>query len=162
MLAMVLVSQGVVQTLSPYQSVPLLQPTSYVQPKTDANGNPLKDAQGNTITETVTVTNQVIAVGPAASQIAIKQLGTNGGGFFNANSAHPFENPTPFSNFLEMLSILLIPAASCLYLRENGWRHPPGLGATGSHDDCSCGCYWWSVLALKRLATRLWPPWAWT
>jgi K+-transporting ATPase ATPase A chain len=59
------------------------------------------------------VTEQVLAVGPTASQIAIKQLGTNGGGFFNANSAHPFENPTPFSNFLEMLAILLIPAALC-------------------------------------------------
>jgi K+-transporting ATPase ATPase A chain len=112
-LAMALVSQGVVQTLSPYKTVSLLQPTSYTQPKTDANGNPMKDAQGNTITETVSVTNQVIAVGPSASQIAIKQLGTNGGGFFNTNSAHPLENPTPFSNFLEMLSILLIPAASC-------------------------------------------------
>jgi len=92
-LALVLVSQGVVQTLSPYKTVSLLQPT------TDANGN--------------AVAEQALAVGPAASQIAIKQLGTNGGGFFNVNSAHPFENPTPFSNFLEMLSILLIPAALC-------------------------------------------------
>ena len=92
-LALVLVSQGVVQTFSQYKTAPLLQPI------TDANGN--------------AVTQQVLAVGPAASQIAIKQLGTNGGGFFNANSAHPFENPTPISNFLEMLSILLIPAALC-------------------------------------------------
>jgi K+-transporting ATPase ATPase A chain len=91
--ALVLVSQGVVQTLSPYKSVAMLQPT------TDSNGN--------------AVTEQVLAVGPAASQIAIKQLGTNGGGFFNVNSAHPFENPTPFSNFLEMLAILIIPAALC-------------------------------------------------
>ncbi|HMX73022.1 MAG TPA: potassium-transporting ATPase subunit KdpA [Anaerolineales bacterium] len=83
-LAMLLVSQGVVQTFNGYRTV-----------------SPLQSAE------------QVIAVGPAASQIAIKQLGTNGGGFFNANSAHPFENPTPFSNFLEMLSILLIPAALC-------------------------------------------------
>ncbi len=90
-LALLLVSQGVVQTFSAYKTVALLQPT------TDANGK--------------TVTQQVLAVGPAASQIAIKQLGTNGGGFFNVNSAHPFENPTPFSNFLEILSILLIPAA---------------------------------------------------
>jgi potassium-transporting ATPase potassium-binding subunit len=91
--ALLLVSQGVVQTFSPYKTVSLLQPA------TDANGK--------------TVTEQVLAVGPAASQIAIKQLGTNGGGFFNVNSAHPFENPTPFSNFIEMLSILLIPAALC-------------------------------------------------
>ncbi len=90
-LALALVSQGVVQTFSSYKTVALFQPT------TDTNGN--------------AVTEQVLAVGPAASQIAIKQLGTNGGGFFNVNSAHPFENPTPFSNFLEMLSILVIPAA---------------------------------------------------
>ena len=92
-IALALVSQGVVQTFSSYKTVALLQPT------TDANGN--------------AVTEQVLAVGPAASQIAIKQLGTNGGGFFNVNSAHPFENSTPFSNFLEMLSILVIPAALC-------------------------------------------------
>jgi K+-transporting ATPase ATPase A chain len=91
--ALVLVTQGVVQTFSSYKTAALLQPT------TDANGN--------------TVTQQVLAVGPAASQIAIKQLGTNGGGFFNVNSAHPFENPTPLSNFFETLSILLIPAALC-------------------------------------------------
>jgi len=91
--ALLLVSQGVVQTFGPYKTVTLLQPT------TDANGN--------------IVTEQVLAVGPAASQIAIKQLGTNGGGFFNVNSAHPFENATPFSNFVEMLSILLISGALC-------------------------------------------------
>ncbi|HEX3050465.1 MAG TPA: potassium-transporting ATPase subunit KdpA [Aggregatilineaceae bacterium] len=87
-LALLLVSQGVVQTFDSYKTAHVLQ----------ANGD---------------MTEQEIAVGPAASQIAIKQLGTNGGGFFNVNSAHPFENPTPFSNFLEMLSILLIPAALC-------------------------------------------------
>jgi K+-transporting ATPase ATPase A chain len=111
--ALVLVSQGVVQTFSQYKTANLLQPTSYQQPQTDANGNPVKDTCGNPVMVTVQQTNQVLAVGPAASQIAIKQLGTNGGGFFNANSAHPFENPTPLSNFLEMLSILLIPAALC-------------------------------------------------
>jgi K+-transporting ATPase ATPase A chain len=110
-LAMLLVSQGVVQTFSPYKQVTLLQPSSYQQPKLDASGNPVADLEGNPVMETVPLTTQVLGVGPAASQIAIKQLGTNGGGFFNANSAHPFENPTPFSNFLEMLSILLIPAA---------------------------------------------------
>ncbi len=91
--ALLLVSQGVVQTFGPYHAVPLLQAT--------------KDADGKTVAE------QVLALGPAASQIAIKQLGTNGGGFFNVNSAHPFENPTPLSNFVEVLSILLIPAALC-------------------------------------------------
>jgi K+-transporting ATPase ATPase A chain len=92
-LALILVSQGVVQTLSTYHATPLLQPT------VDANG--------------AEVTQQTIAVGPAASQIAIKQLGTNGGGFFNVNSAHPLENPTPLSNFLQCLAILLIPAGLC-------------------------------------------------
>ncbi len=92
-LALLLVSQGVVQTFNPSAKVALLQPTQ------NADGKP--------------VTEQVLALGPAASQIAIKQLGTNGGGFFNVNSAHPFENPTPLSNFLEVISILVISAALC-------------------------------------------------
>ena len=112
-LAVVLVSQGVVQTFDAYKTVPLLEPVTYEQPTLDAEGKPLTDTSGNPLTETVTAKEQVIAVGPAASQIAIKQLGTNGGGFFNVNSAHPLENATPFSNFLEMLAILLIPAALC-------------------------------------------------
>jgi len=97
-LALVLVSQGVVQTLSPYATANL------VQPQTGQNNQ--------------AVLTQTLAVGPAASQIAIKQLGTNGGGFFNTNSAHPFENPTPLSDFIEMLSILLIPAALCYTFGE--------------------------------------------
>jgi K+-transporting ATPase ATPase A chain len=110
-LALVLVSQGVVQTLSPYKTATLVEPTSYEQPITDAAGKPVLDAKGQPTTKTVKVSEQLIAVGPAASQIAIKQLGTNGGGFFNTNSATPFENPTPLSNFLEMLAITLIAAA---------------------------------------------------
>jgi len=113
-LALVLVGQGVVQTFGAYQSVPLAEPIAYQQPKLDEAGNPLKDASGNPVTVTVTVQDQVLALGPAASQIAIKQLGTNGGGFFNVNSAHPFENPTPLANFFEVLAILLIPAALCV------------------------------------------------
>ena len=113
-LALIQVSQGVVQNFSAYQTVPLLQATSYEEPKLDADGKPLKDADGKPVTETRgTVKEQVLPMGPAASQIAIKQLGTNGGGFFNVNSAHPFENATPLTNFLEMLSILLIAAALC-------------------------------------------------
>jgi K+-transporting ATPase ATPase A chain len=111
-LALVLVGQGVVQTFSPYQNVPLLETLSYEQPK-QSTGQVVQSVDSKPVTETVTVKEQVIAVGPAASQIAIKQLGTNGGGFFNVNSAHPLENPTPLSNFLEMLAILLIPAALC-------------------------------------------------
>lgn len=112
-LALILVAQGVPQTFGVYKTAKLLQPTSYDQAVTDQSGNPILDEQGQPKTETVIVTEQSIAVGPAASQIAIKQLGTNGGGFFNANAAHPLENPTPLSNFLEMLAILLIPAALC-------------------------------------------------
>jgi K+-transporting ATPase ATPase A chain len=112
-LAVALVSQGVVQTFSPYHTVPLVQAVEYDKPKLDDAGQPVKDAQGNTMTDRVTQQEQTIAVGPAASQVAIKQLGTNGGGFFNVNSAHPFENPTPLSSFLELLAILLIPAALC-------------------------------------------------
>jgi K+-transporting ATPase ATPase A chain len=112
-LALVQVSQGVVQTFSAYQTVPLLQPTTYEEPKLDADGKPLKDADGKPVTETKELKTQVLPLGPAASQVAIKQLGTNGGGFFNVNSAHPFENPTPLTNFVEMLAILLIAAALC-------------------------------------------------
>jgi K+-transporting ATPase ATPase A chain len=92
-LALALVSQGVVQSFGPYATAHLLQPTH--------------------ASDGAAVTQQLLALGPAASQIAIKQLGTNGGGFFNANSAHPFENPTPLSNFLELVAILLVPAALC-------------------------------------------------
>jgi potassium-transporting ATPase potassium-binding subunit len=112
-LALILVSQGVVQTLKPYATVAVVQPTVYDEPVVDKDGKPVLDAKGHPTTKTSTLTEQVIAVGPAASQIAIKQLGTNGGGFFNVNSAHPLENATPLSNFVEILSILMIPAALC-------------------------------------------------
>jgi potassium-transporting ATPase potassium-binding subunit len=112
-LALALVSQGVVQTFDKYATVTLVQPVTYDNPKNGPDGQPLKDEKGNPVTEKATATEQTIPLGPAASQIAIKQLGTNGGGFFNVNSAHPFENPTPLANFLEVLAILLIPAALC-------------------------------------------------
>lgn len=95
---LVLVSQGVIQNLKPYQTVRVIEPQTI-----EATGS-----RGQPITQTVAT--QTIAQGPVASQEAIKMLGTNGGGFFNANSAHPFENPTPFSNLLEMISIFAIPA----------------------------------------------------
>ena len=111
--ALVQVSQGVVQNFTPYQTVTLVQPTSFSNPLKDADGNALLDEHGQPKTETVALTEQTLAMGPAASQVAIKQLGTNGGGFFNVNSAHPYENPTPLSNFLEVLGILVISAALC-------------------------------------------------
>jgi K+-transporting ATPase ATPase A chain len=113
-LALALVSQGVVQSFGAYGSVTLVEPATVQMPVTDDSGQPVTDAAGNAVTRETTVRKQTIPLGPAASQVAIKQLGTNGGGFFNANAAHPFENPTPLSNFLEVLAILLIPAALCI------------------------------------------------
>ena len=113
LLSLLLVSQGVVQTFGSYQTAAFHQPVGYAKPVTDANGQPVLDEKGQPKTEPATTSEQVLAVGPAASQIAIKQLGTNGGGFFNVNSSHPFENATPWSNFLSVLAILLIPAALC-------------------------------------------------
>jgi K+-transporting ATPase ATPase A chain len=111
--AVFLVSQGAIQNFAAYQEVTTVDVTPYEQPKLDAAGQPLKDAQGDPVTEPVTRQTQTLAMGPVASQEAIKILGTNGGGFFNANSAHPYENPTPLTNFFQMLSIFLIPGALC-------------------------------------------------
>ena len=110
-LALLLVSRGVVQNFSPYKDVTTLQAVAYQQPKLDAAGDPLKDTRGNPVLEDMTTQTQTLPMGPMASQEAIKELGTNGGGFLNANAAHPYENPTAVSNFLEMLAIILIPAA---------------------------------------------------
>ncbi|SAL42639.1 potassium-transporting ATPase subunit KdpA [Caballeronia humi] len=112
--ALVFVSQGVIQNFEPYKDVATLQVTTYQTPKTDAQGNPVKDAKGNPVMQDNKADKQTIAMGPVASQEAIKMLGTNGGGFFNANSAHPLENPTPFSNFAQMIAMLVIPAALCV------------------------------------------------
>lgn len=109
--ALLLVSQGVIQNFSPYKRVPLVQSVTYHKAKLDSSGNAVKDAAGKPVLESVTVKEVTIPMGPVASQEAIKELGTNGGGFFNANSSHPFENPTPFSHMLEIVLILLIPGA---------------------------------------------------
>ncbi|CAN5316973.1 potassium-transporting ATPase subunit KdpA [soil metagenome] len=108
--AVFFVSQGVVQNLKPYDTAQLTDIQTVQVDKKDADGNVIKDANGDNVKENQMVNTQTIAQGPAASQLAIKMLGTNGGGFFNANSAHPFENPTPLTNFMEMLLIFLIPA----------------------------------------------------
>src|SRR6185312_8419226 len=121
--SMVLVSQGVLQNLKPYDTVKLVEPQQ-VQ-KIGQDGKPVIDGNVSPVTETVA--DQTVAQGPVASQEAIKMLGTNGGGFMNANSAHPFENPTPFTNFLEMLSIFAIPAGLTYTLgrmtgsQRHGW-----------------------------------------
>lgn len=119
LMSLLLVSQGVLQNFKPYVDVPVLQTSSYT--------TTAKDAAGHDATTQTAVTTQALPMGPAASQVAIKMLGTNGGGFFNANSAHPYENPTPFSNFIEMLAIFLIPGGLCVMFgqmvgdRRQGW-----------------------------------------
>jgi K+-transporting ATPase ATPase A chain len=126
-ISLLLVSQGVVQNVRPYEHATTVQATAYDEPVKDTDGNPVVDAAGKPVVRHVSTQEQVLPMGPAASQVAIKMLGTNGGGFFNANSAHPYENPTPFSNFIEMLAIFLIPAGLCYTFgvmvgdRRQGW-----------------------------------------
>ena len=126
-LALVLAAQGVVQSFAPYQKGSLIDPVVIQVPATSADGTPQLDAAGAPVMKDEIVTEQTLPLGPAASQVAIKQLGTNGGGFFNVNSSHPYENPTPLTNFLEVLSILLISAALCYTFgvmvndRRQGW-----------------------------------------
>jgi potassium-transporting ATPase potassium-binding subunit len=126
-LSLALVSQGVVQNLKPYAKAQLVEKQTIEVDKKDTSGNVITKPDGSTEKETQSIVTQTIAQGPAASQIAIKQLGTNGGGFFNVNSAHPFENPTPLSNFLEMFSILAISAGFTYTLgrmvksQKHGW-----------------------------------------
>ena len=112
-LAVLFMSQGVIQNFSAYQEVTTLETLRYANPRTDSDGAPIKDGAGNIVTEPASTHSQTLPMGPVASQEAIKMLGTNGGGFFNANSAHPFENPTPLSNFAQMIAIFLIPASLC-------------------------------------------------
>ncbi len=114
LLALALVQQGVVQNLSGPLQATLVEELAYSQPRLDAAGQPLRDAAGQALTETVRTGSQTLPMGPVASQEAIKMLGTNGGGFFNANSAHPYENPTALSNLLQMLAIFAIPAGLCV------------------------------------------------
>ena len=125
--AVFLVQQGVVQNFDAYKDVPTLEVNKWQEPKLGADGQPLKDAKGAPVMEDKSSDHQTIAMGPVASQEAIKMLGTNGGGFFNANSAHPYENPTPLTNFVQMLSIFLIPGGLCFAFgrmvqdRRQGW-----------------------------------------
>ncbi|MQY50861.1 potassium-transporting ATPase subunit KdpA [Rhodocyclus gracilis] len=125
--AVLLCSQGVIQNFDAYKDVMTLDVTHYDAPRLGADGQALKDALGAVLTDPAQTQTQTLAMGPVASQEAIKMLGTNGGGFFNANSAHPYENPTPFSNFIEMLAIFLIPCALCFAFgkmvgdRRQGW-----------------------------------------
>jgi K+-transporting ATPase ATPase A chain len=125
--ALFLVSQGVVQNFKPYDTAKVVEVQTVQVPKKDDKGNPVNDAKGNPVMVDQKVDSQSIVQGPIASQIAIKMLGTNGGGYMNANAAHPFENPTPLSNFFQMLSIFSIGSALTYYLgrmvnnQKHGW-----------------------------------------
>ncbi len=125
--AVALVSQGMIQNFKPYDTVSLTEPFTTQVAKVDDKGNPVLDPAGKPVMEDKKIDTQTIAQGPMASQIAIKMLGTNGGGYANANAAHPYENPTPLSNFLQMLSIFAIPSALTYYLgrmvknQGHGW-----------------------------------------
>src|SRR5271157_3958926 len=125
--ALFLVSQGIVQNFKPYDTAKVVEVQTVQVPKKDDKGNPLNDAKGNPVMADQKVDSQSIVQGPVASQIAIKMLGTNGGGYMNANAAHPFENPTPLSNFIQILSIFSIPSALTYYLgrmvnnQKHGW-----------------------------------------
>jgi len=125
--ALFLVSQGMIQNFKAYETVKVVEPYAVQVVKNDAAGQEMKDAQGKAVMEERKIDTQTIAQGPMASQVAIKMLGTNGGGFTNANAAHPYENPTPLSNFIQMLSIFLIPSGLTYYLgrmvknRRHGW-----------------------------------------
>jgi len=126
--ALFLVSQGMIQNFKPYTVAKTLEPYTIQVPKTDAAGKPVMAADGKTpVTVDQSVDTQTIVQGPMASQVAIKMLGTNGGGYTNANAGHPFENPTPLSNFIQMLSIFAIPSALTYYLgrmvknQRHGW-----------------------------------------
>jgi K+-transporting ATPase ATPase A chain len=125
--ALFLVSQGMIQNFKAYDTAKLVEPYTTQVEKKDGAGQTLKDAQGKPVMEDKKVDTQTILQGPMASQVAIKMLGTNGGGFVNANAAHPYENPTPLSNFFQMLSIFLIPSGLTYYLgrmvknRRHGW-----------------------------------------
>jgi K+-transporting ATPase ATPase A chain len=125
--AIFLGSQGMIQNFSPYTSATLVEPFKVQVPQVDESGQPMSGADGQPVLIDSTMDTQAIVQGPMASQIAIKMLGTNGGGYVNANAAHPFENPTPLANFLQMLSIFAIPSGLTWYLgrtvknQAHGW-----------------------------------------
>ncbi|HEY2083624.1 MAG TPA: potassium-transporting ATPase subunit KdpA, partial [Verrucomicrobiae bacterium] len=125
--AIFLVSQGMIQNFKPYTKAKLVEPMKVSVAKTDKDGKPVLDKDGKPVMEEQTVAEQTIVQGPMASQVAIKMLGTNGGGYANANAAHPFENPTPLSNFVQMLSIFAIGSGLTYYLgrmvknQKHGW-----------------------------------------
>ena len=148
--AVFLVSQGMIQNFKPYDTARILDPFTTEVAKKDDSGDIVKDAQGNRVMEERRIETQTIAQGPMASQVAIKMLGTNGGGFMNANAAHPYENPTPLSNFIQMLSIFLIPSGLTYYLgrmvknQRHGWAVWGAMAAVFIMGVIVC---WWAEAA---------------
>lgn len=156
--AVILVSQGMIQNFKPYTKATLIEPMKIqVEKKNDA-GETMKDADGKAVTEEQTVTEQTIVQGPMASQVAIKMLGTNGGGYTNANAAHPFENPTPFSNFLQMLSIFAIGSGLTYYLgrmvgnQKHGWTVWAAMASLFIAGVLLC---WWAEAAGNSIHQQL-------
>jgi K+-transporting ATPase ATPase A chain len=156
--ALFLVSQGMIQNFKAYDTVKVVEPQKVQVQKKDGAGNPVKDAQGNPVMEEQTVDSQSIVEGPMASQVAVKMLGTNGGGYTNANAAHPFENPTPLSNFVQMLSIFAIPSALTYYLgratknQRHGWTVWAAMGVMFLAGVLVC---WWAEAAGNPLLNGL-------
>jgi potassium-transporting ATPase potassium-binding subunit len=148
--ALFLVSQGMIQNFKPYENSRLTEPFSVQALKKDANGGEVRDTQGRPITEARRDDIQTLVQGPMASQVAIKMLGTNGGGYVNANAAHPYENPTPLSNFIQMLSIFLIPSGLTYYLgrmvrnQRHGWTVWAAMAALFVAAALVC---WWAESA---------------
>jgi K+-transporting ATPase ATPase A chain len=130
--ALFLVSQGIIQNFKPYTVAKTLEPYTTSVQKTDDAGKPVATADGKPVMIDQVVDTQTIVQGPMASQMAIKMLGTNGGGYVNANAAHPFENPTPLSNFLQMLSIFAIPSALTWYFGRSVKNHRHGWAVWGA------------------------------
>ena len=148
--AVFLVSQGMIQNFKPYDTAQVLDPYTVEAAKKNASGDVVKDAQGRPVMEARRIDTQTIAQGPMASQVAIKMLGTNGGGFMNANASHPYENPTPLSNFIQMLSIFLIPSGLTYYLgrmvknQRHGWAVWGAMAAIFLMGVLTC---WWAESA---------------
>jgi potassium-transporting ATPase potassium-binding subunit len=148
--AVFLVSQGMIQNFKPYETAQVIEPYEAQVPKKDAEGHEIRDAKGNPVTDERKIETQTIAQGPMASQVAIKMLGTNGGGFMNANAAHPYENPTPLSNFFQILSIFLIPSGLTYYLgrmvknQRHGWAVWSAMAAIFLIGFMVC---WWAEAA---------------
>jgi K+-transporting ATPase ATPase A chain len=147
--ALFLVSQGVVQNFSGPVQAQLTETVTYTQPKTGDDGKPMLDVAGKPVTEELKTQTQPIPMGPVASQEAIKMLGTNGGGFFNANSAHPFENPTPLTNFFQMLSIFLIPTALVFMFGRMVGDMRQGVAVLGAM----------TLIFLAMIAVVVWSEW---